>query len=627
MNVNIASSTPKHVHHDTSPNQPVNHNCVSLSPAIQLTNFNDDTLYQICCYLPLHETNVLARTCKRLDQVIDKGFLSSEGKSWFIRFGPVQQNQFRGIAKANNDDDLKEWLTTPGKEQAIFEQLIRRRKRNDLFAEVLCYTSSRLTAEADHFEAFSLLKVHSRVIQVSWTRFSPDGRFAVVMASKFFASNVSPLAVIYSPCQSRKAKGGWVEQLAIPCQDDRRKSLVFSPDNEHMAVAGVLNAIVIYRLDPAWSRGTGKLWCKLDTIRQTGKIEQITFNANGQYLATRCANGVTTILALTKEGKWLEEAVISLYFPIVSVTFADDGHRVLLGLQNKSGKIYDRNTIGKWVEHSGFEQCAPVFSGDGCHAIIYSCDGKARICSRGADGVWSNGIVIADRQQNDTARFSPDNKYLLIFQGNTIKIFGTEGPGIWAEQVVIELPARSIISAKFSSDSQHVLIDYEGRGYHCTIISRERSNAWSTTAVFHHATLVTFSCDSRHVLARGLVLESGEDETASLSDEWALVGRAYYKDRKCHCFFKMYSWKASREWSERTVVFQPDGDKDDKKVNAVDYTLSSDNRHLMISNIVAMQLWRLEPQTGEHRKTPMVSHSGGTRTLRRTIRSRTTPQV
>ena len=137
MNVNIASSNLKHVRRDNPPNRPVNQNCVSLSPAIQLTNFNEDILYQLCRYLPLHETNVLARTCKRLDQVIDKGFLSSEGKSWFIRFGPVQQNQFRGIAKAYNDDDLKEWLTTPGKEQAIVEQLIRRRKRNDLFAEVL----------------------------------------------------------------------------------------------------------------------------------------------------------------------------------------------------------------------------------------------------------------------------------------------------------------------------------------------------------------------------------------------------------------------------------------------------------------------------------------------------------
>ena len=626
MNVNIASSNPKHVHRDTSPNRPANQNCASLSPTIQLTNFNDDMLYQLCHYLPLHETNVLARTCKRLDQVIDKGFLSSEGKRWFIRFGPVQQNQFRGMAKANNDDDLKEWLTTPGKEQAIVEQLIRRRKRNDLFAEVLSYTSRRLTGEADHLEAFSLLKVRYRGMTVDWTRFSPDGHFAVVMVSKFYAPNVSPLAIIYCSCQSRKAKGDWVEQLAIPCQDYRSESLVFSPDNEHMAVASVLSAIVIYRLNPSWSRGTGKLWCKLDTIRQTAKIKQMTFNANGQYLATRCANGVTAILALAKEGKWLEEAVISLDCPIVSVTFADDGQRVLLELQNKSGKIYDRNTNGKWVEHSGFEQCAPVFSGDGCHAITYSSDGETRICSRGADGTWSNGIVSDDKQQNDTARFSPDNKLLLIYQSNTIKIFGTEGLRIWAEHVVIDLPARSITSATFSSDSQHVLIGYEGCGFHKMIISRERSNAWSTTAVFYHAMLVTFSCDSSHVFVQGFELEPRDDETASLSDASALLGRAYYKDRECRSFLKMYSWKASREWRERTVVFEPDGDGDGNEVKTIGCTLSSDNRHLMITNMTAVQLWRLEPQTGGHRKTPMVSH-GGTAIYRRMTYSRTTPQV
>ena len=604
MNVNIASSNPKHVRRDTAVDKQINKNIVSLSPALQLTNFNHDILYQLCSYLPLHETNVLARTCKRLDQVIDKGFLSSEGKSWFIRFGPAQQNQFRSMAKANDDDDLKEWLTTPGNDQAIFQQLIRRRKRHDLFAEVLSYTSSRLSAEADHLEAFSLLKIYYRVMTVNWIRFSPDSHFAVVMVTKLFRSQASPLALIYCPCQSRKAKGGWVEQLAIPCQDDRKKSLVFSPDNEHMAVAGVLNAIVIYRLNPSWSRGTGKLWCKLDTIRQTDKIEQMMFNANGQYLATRCANGVTTILALASEGKWLEEAVISLNCPIVSFTFADDGHRVLLRLHNESGRIYDRNTSGKWLEHSCFEQCAPVFSGDGCHVITYSRDGETRICSRGAGGTWLNGIVIDDQQQNSTARFSPDNKSLLIYQGKTIKIFGTEGSQIWAEHAVIDLPARSITSATFSSDSQHVQIGYEDSGYHSMIISRERSNAWSTTAVFYHASSVTFSYDSRHVFVQGFEPEPS----------------------KRRSFFEMYSWKASREWRERKVVFEPDADGEVNKVSVLDWTLSSDNRHLMITNIIAMQLWRLEPQTGEHRKTPMVSHSGAA-IFRRFNCRKTTPNV
>ena len=85
------------------PDQKVNHNSASLSPVLQLTNFNDDMLYQLCHYLPLHETNVLARSCKRLDQVIDKGFLSSEGQSWFVRFGPVQQNQFRAKDRRAKD--------------------------------------------------------------------------------------------------------------------------------------------------------------------------------------------------------------------------------------------------------------------------------------------------------------------------------------------------------------------------------------------------------------------------------------------------------------------------------------------------------------------------------------------
>ena len=626
MNVNIASSNPKHIRRDTPTDQKVNENSVSLSPALQLTNFNDNMLYRLCHYLPLHETNVLARSCMRLDQVIDKGFLSSGGQSWFVRFGPVQQNQFRAIAKANNDDDLKGWLTTPGKEQSIVEQLIRRRKRNDLFAEVLSYTSSRLTAEAAHFEAFSLLKVYYPGKKLVWMGFSPNGQFAVVMASEIRVSNCGSLAIIYGTKQSRKVKGDWVEQQAIPCQDHR--SLVFSPDSEHMAVASVLNAIGIYRLNPVWPRGTGKPWCKLATIRQTDKIEQITFNASGQHLATRCANGVTTILALAREGKWLEEAVISLDCPVVSVTFADDGHRVLLGLENKSGIIYNRNTSGNWVEHSGFEQCAPVFSGDGCHAITYSGDGKTRICSREADGTWSNGIVIDDQHQNDAASFSPDNKYLLIYQRSTIKIFGNESPLIWAEHAVMDLPAHSIISATFSSDSRHVLINYQGHGYHTMIISWEKSTAWSTTAVFHHATFITLSCDSRHVLVRGFELEPREDETASLSesDESALLGDAYYENRERHTFLKMYSWKASREWSEKTVVFEPDADGVGKELGLLGFTLSSDNRHLMITNGLAIQLWRLEPQTGENRKTPMISH-GGKGICRRITHSRTKPKV
>ena len=109
--MNIASSNPKHVRRDTPPDQKVNHNSVSLSPALQLTNFNDDMLYQLCHYLPLHETNVLARSCKRLDQVIDKGFLSSEGQSWFVRFGPVQQNQFRAKDRTPINLSTSKWMS------------------------------------------------------------------------------------------------------------------------------------------------------------------------------------------------------------------------------------------------------------------------------------------------------------------------------------------------------------------------------------------------------------------------------------------------------------------------------------------------------------------------------------
>ena len=625
MNVNVASSSPKHVRRRTLPDGQVTQKAVSVTPPLQLTDLHEDMLYQLCRYLPLHETNVLARSCQRLDQMIDKGFLSSEGRTWFARFGPEQQNQFRAIAKTNSDDDLRDWLTTPGKEQAIVEQLIRRRKRNDLFAEVLAYTSGRLTTEAAHFEAFSLLKVYYTRFTLGWMGFNPDGRFAVVMVRSIRESNCGALAMIYCACHSQQAKGGWAEQLAIPCQDSLRRSLAFSPDNEHMAVASVVNTIVIYRLEPVLSRSTDKLWRKLATIRQTDKIEQITFNANGHYLATLCANGVTTISALGREGEWLEEAVISLNCRVVSVTFADNGHRVLLGLQNKSGKIYDRSSSGNWVEHSGFEQCAPVFRGDGCHAIIYSNDGKTRICSRGADGTWSNGIVIDDQHHNEAVRFSPNNKHLLISQGNTIKIFGAESPEIWAEHAVFDLLALNIESATFSSDSRHVRIDYTGNGFHTMIISWEKSNAWSTTAVFYHAMRVIFSSDSRHLLVRGLKLEPRADETVSLDapDEPVLLGRDYYNDRKWKVSLKMYSWQAGREWSERTVVFEPYADENVAKYY---FNLSSDNRHLLINSTQAIQLWRLEPQTGEYRKTPTAAH-GRAATFRKFTRSRTTPKV
>lgn len=106
-------------------------------------------------------------------------------------------------------------------------------------------------------------------------------------------------------------------------------------------------------------------------------------------------------------------------------------------------------------------------------------------------------------------------------------------------------------------------------------------------------------------------------------DESVLLGRAYYKDRKGHVFLKMYSWQASREWSERTVVFELDADEN---VVVVDFSLSSDNRHLLITNTIAMQLWRLEPQTGEYRKTPTAAH-GRAATFRKFTRSRTTPNV
>ena len=273
-----------------------------------------------------------------------------------------------------------------------------------------------------------------------------------------------------------------------------------------MVAACVDNKIVIYRLEPESSRGMDKLWRKLTTISQPDEIAQITFNANGQYLATLCDNGFTTISALGSEGEWLKEAVISLNVPVIWVTFADNGHRVLLSLQNESGKTYDRNAGGDWVEQIDFKQCARVFSGDGCHVITYSIDGKTSICSRGADGTWPNGIVIDDQGQNTSAHFSPDSKFLLIYQRETIKIFGIDNQGRWAEQAVCDLVARSIMSAKFSNDSRHVLIDYKDDAYHATIISREKSNTWRTTAIFYHVVSVAFSCDARLVVVRGIGL-------------------------------------------------------------------------------------------------------------------------
>ena len=652
MNVNIASSSPKHVYRDTPSDRQVSQRVVSVNPSPQLTDLHDDVLYQLCRYLPLNETNVLARSCKRLDQVIDKGFLSYEGRTWFARFGPEQQNQFRAIAKTNNDDDLKAWLTTPGKDQAIIEQLIRRRKRNDLFTEVLSYTSSRLTAETNRFEAFSLLRVIFSGFSLDWMDFNTDGRYAVAMVHSLERFNRRAMAIIYCACHSPDAKGGWVEQLAIPCQESLRRLLVFSPDGQHMVAACVDNKIVIYRLEPESSRGMDKLWRKLTTISQPDEIAQITFNANGQYLATLCDNGFTTISALGSEGEWLKEAVISLNVPVIWVTFADNGHRVLLSLQNESGKTYDRNAGGDWVEQIDFKQCARVFSGDGCHVITYSIDGKTSICSRGADGTWPNGIVIDDQGQNTSAHFSPDSKFLLIYQQETIKIFGIDNQGRWAEQAVCDLVARSIMSAKFSNDSRHVLIDYEDDGYHATIISREKSNTWRTTAIFYHVVSVAFSCDARLVVVRGIGLktnrtdnvdrvdlsESDEDEvdeTGSLqsSDESDSEEEQGFKSSVLDlsgnaCFseppgvsLKIYGWKASREWRERTIVFRTGANKN---LGLAPFCLSSDNRHLLTTDLHTVQLWRLEPQSGKYRKKPM-GWQGGARTIRMLSRSRTLP--
>ena len=637
MNVNIAHSSPKHACRDTPSDGQVSPRAVSVNPSLQLTDLQEDIVYQICRYLPMHEMNVLARSCKRLDQVIDKGYLSSDGQIWFARFGPEQQNQFRTIARNTTDDDLKAWLTVPDKDPVIIEQLIRRRERNDLFTEVLSYTSSRLIAETDHFQSFSLLRVVFTAFLLVWMDFNPDGRFAVAMVrdntdrSRF-------AAIIYCACHSPEAKGGWVEQLAIPCQDSSRSSLVFSSDGQHMVAACLDNKIVIYRLKPKSSRGMDKLWRKLTTIRQMDKISQITFNANGQFLATLCANGCTTILALGREGKWLEEAVISLNVPVVSVTFADNGHRVLLGLQNESGKIYDRSSSGDWVEQIDFKQCAPVFSGDGCHVVISRIDGKTCICSRGADGTWSNGVVIDDQGLNNSAHFSPDNKFLLIHQRATIKIFGIDNQGGCAEQTIFGLLATGIMSAKFSNDSRHVLINYQDDGDHATIISQEKNNTWKTTFVFYNVLSVDFSCDARFVIVRGDELknnktdwvdpsesdesDSGEDRGFGLSVPDCSKHVFLAEEGKQRISLKIYGWEASRKWRERTIDF---GEGVIKSLELAPFCLSNDNRHLLTAQSEGILLWRLEPQTGTDRKTPM-GWEGGLRTLRMLTRSRILPQ-
>lgn len=111
-----------------------------------------------------------------------------------------------------------------------------------------------------------------------------------------------------------------------------------------------------------------------------------------------------------------------------------------------------------------------------------------------------------------------------------------------------------------------------------------------------------------------------EEEQGFESSVLDLLGNACFSEPP-GVSLKIYGWKASREWRERTIVFRTGANKN---LGLAPFCLSSDNRHLLTTDLHTVQLWRLEPQSGKYRKKPM-GWQGGARTIRMLSRSRTLP--
>jgi WD40 repeat protein len=147
---------------------------------------------------------------------------------------------------------------------------------------------------------------------------------------------------------------------------------------------------------------------------------------DGRWLALALANGD---LSLWDTASWAERPLIRVGAPVDSVTFSDDGTRLLAGTNNDNAEVWNTVTgqlIGKLVGHSqGVDDAA--YSPDGRRIVTASADTTVRIWD--AATLRELTTLSAGNRIVNSARFTEDGTSIVsIDDQGTARMWLTKTP-------------------------------------------------------------------------------------------------------------------------------------------------------------------------------------------------------
>ena len=277
----------------------------------------------------------------------------------------------------------------------------------------------------------------------------PDGfSFAALSGNSQVAVSGNYVVIIYGNNGAR-----WQQEQWIKC-DYKEPKVIFSPNGKHVVLA--CKNLLMYEFDDGtWQfqkivvyahpapaaivRDDDHRFLPLLNIHEFRCDDIATFSADGSCLLTHIRNFKVKIHYLVA-GRWQESEALNVKHYMLSASFSQDCHNVIICLDGKLITFLSR-VNGTWQINTTIQQNSGVahhsFSPDCVHAMTVCDDHTVRIFQQ-ADGQWQEKTRIEINHLIWNAQFSPCGTHLLVTTDcNDARIYGLV-KGSWRMKCRIE---------------------------------------------------------------------------------------------------------------------------------------------------------------------------------------------